>query len=371
MRLVKKVSLLAVLFFSQLTISGQILLIPEVQSGGVVMKQQLFSLVINNLSGNIKKASLHVSITDRISSQVVLEANSGLLIINPGVKRIAYQDLSPIQFAVSAIGFSDIRQLSQPLPVGEYLICYRLIEVEATMRDALASECVQIIAEPLSPPQLIQPGNTDVIKELRPVLSWTPPSPVHMFNNLSYDIILTSINDKQSPEEAVQRNIPVMTTSSFNNSILYPSSFNNLEKGKNYAWQVVAKDAGRFGGKSEVWTFTIMPDSVTNIIASSPYVRLKRDNTEVTVLHQGALKMEYFNTGADSIAKVEVYQANEKSRGRKPIMSITLPLSAGQNYLEYHFGRRIRLNEGEVYEVKLINGNKEYWLMKFTPKYYF
>jgi hypothetical protein len=218
---------------------------------------------------------------------------------------------------------------------------------------------------------LIQPANTEVIKELRPVLSWTPPAPVHMFNNLSYDIIVTGIYDKQSPEEALQRNIPVMTTISSNNSVLYPSSFTNLEQGKTYAWQVIAKDAGRFGGKSEVWTFSIMPDSVSNIIASSPYVKLKRDNPEVTVLHQGVLKMEYFNSAADSIVSVEVYAANEKRNRSRPILSFKLPVKAGQNYLEYGFGNRVRLEETALYEVRLMNGKKENWAMKFTPRYYF
>lgn len=353
------------------SLRGQVLIIPEVPAGGIIMKQQVWSLMINNLSGVIKRASLSVTITDRISSQVLLEASSGLLTINPGAKRINYQDLSPIYYAVSVIGFSDLRQLNQPIPVGEYLLCYRLYEAETRATEVLASECIKISAEPLSPPQLIQPENTSVIRETRPVLSWTPPAPVHMFNSLSYDIIVSPLYEKQSPQEALQRNIPAMTTSSVTNSILYPSSFTNLETGKTYAWQIAARDGGRFGAKSEVWTFTIMPDSVSQIITSAPFVLLKKENNEATVLHQGVLKMEYFNVLPDSMVQVEVYSTNEKNTRVKQVIAFTLRVKPGQNFLEHTIPGRTRLDESAVYEVRLSNGRKENWFMKFTPRYYF
>src|SRR4030095_14493257 len=112
--------------------------------------------------------------------------------------------------------------LSQPLPVGEYLVCYKLTEAENKIL-TLAKECIKINAEPLAPPQLIQPANEDIVPDPRPVFTWTPPAPVYMFNNLSYDIVVAPLYDKQSPQEALQRNIPAMVTVSANNSIAYPS----------------------------------------------------------------------------------------------------------------------------------------------------
>lgn len=351
------------------SLQSQVIIIPETPASGIIMKQQVWTLVINNLSGSVKKAALYVTITDRTNSQILVEANSGLLNINTGVKRITYQDLLPVNYAVAAAGFSDERQLNQPLPVGEYLICYRLFEIEATVNETLASECIKVYAEPLSPPQLIQPENASVINEIRPVLSWTPPAPVYMFNTLSYDIIVSPLYEKQSPQEALQRNIPVMTTGTVSNSLLYPSSFTNLEQGKTYVWQVVAKDAGRFGGKSEVWTFTIMPDSVASLISSAPYIKLSRQNIGMTIVHQGILKMEYINSSRDSAVHVSISKLNEKGKNKPFIVS--LRLGAGQNFLEYNLNGKLRLDESAVYEVKLLNGRKEEWGMKFNPKQYF
>jgi hypothetical protein len=352
-------------------VRGQVMIIPEVQASGIIMKQQVMSLMINNLSGDIKKASLYITITDRNTSQVLLEVNSGLLMINPGVKRITFQELSPLNFAVAIIGFSDVRQLNQPLPVGEYVICYHLYETGTTVKAALASECVKVFAEPLSPPQLILPENGSMIREIRPTLSWTPPAPVYMFNSLTYDIVVSPLYENQSPEEALQRNIPAMTTASINNSISYPASYTNLEKGKTYAWQVIAKDAGRFGGKSEVWTFSVMPDSVEKILSGAPYVQLRRHNGEATVLHQGVLKMEYFNGLADSMVTVELYRVEERNKKFRQAMSFQLRVGKGQNFLDYALDRRRRLDESATYEVRLVNSKKEEWLMRFTPRYYF
>jgi hypothetical protein len=177
--------------------------------------------------------------------------------------------------------------------------------------------------------------------------------------------------EKQSPQEALQRNIPIMTTSSANNSVLYPPSFTNLEQGKTYVWQVAAQDAGRFAGKSEVWSFTVMPDSVVKIISMAPYVRVSRQSSEATILHHGILKMEYFNSLPDSTVNVAVYKISQgSSRGRQAI-SFQLKINAGQNFLEYDINKKMRLDESAAYEVTLTNSKNEKWQMKFNPKYYF
>jgi hypothetical protein len=349
---------------------SQVILIPETQGSGIVMKQQLWSVMINNMTGSIKNTTLYITVTDRQSSQVLLEGSSNVLLLNPGIKRVQYNDLAPFQYAVASVGFNTEKQLGQPLPVGEYLVCYRLYD-NAGKKTMLVSECVKIMAEPLSPPMLVQPGNKSVVAEPRPVLTWTPPSPVQMFTALSYDIIVSPIYPKQSPEEALQRNLPVMTTSSLQNSVQYPPSFSNLEQGKTYAWQVVARDAGRSGGKSEAWTFTVMPDSVAGIISTAIYVKLRKENSGTTVVHQGRLKLEYHNYLPDSTVSLSIYRATDKSVRGRQATRVTMPVKQGQNLLEYDLNGRIRLLEDAIYEVSLTNSHSEKWTMRFIPKTYF
>ena len=152
---------------------AQVVLIPEIQSSGMVLKQQLWSVVINNLSGNSIRAILSVSVTDRITSQSLMESSSNLFIVNVGVKRVTYNELAPLSYSLATMGFSIDRQLNQPLPVGEYLICYNLTDAD-NKRLALATECIKVIAEPLSPPHRAPSvGNRTGRRSVRPAaLPW-------------------------------------------------------------------------------------------------------------------------------------------------------------------------------------------------------
>lgn len=345
---------------------SQVIIVPEVQAAGVVIKQQLWSVMVNNLTGTNRQVTLFISVTDLQASQPLLEASSNMIMLPAGTKRVTFNDLSPVSYSFAAAGFSADRQLNQPLPVGEYLICYRIADA-VNKREVLASECVKVLAEPLSPPQLILPGHESVIMDKRPVLSWTPPAPVYMFTSLSYSIIISPLLDKQSPEEAIQRNIPAMTTFSSGTSVPYTASFTNLEAGKTYAWQVAAMDGNRFGGKSEVWTFTVMPDSVKKIINSAAYTKLELQGANSSIVHQGILKMEYINRFADSVVQLSIHKQGDR---RKPY-TVQLKVSSGQNLLEYNLNGRMRLDESGTYQVQLINSRKEVWGMRFNARNYF
>lgn len=353
-------------FAGTLTVRAQVIIIPEVQASGVVMKQQLWSVMISNLSGTARQGTLTVSVTDLQASQPLMEATSSLISLPAGTRRVTFRDLYPVTYAFAAVGFSADRQLSQPLPVGEYTVCYRLMD-NTNKPEVLATECVKILAEPLSPPQLILPEPAAVLLDKRPILTWTPPAPVYVFNNLSYSIIVSQVLDKQSPEEAIQRNIPVMTTFSTTTSVPYTASFTNLEPGKLYAWQVSALDGNRFGGKSEVWTFSVMPDSVRQIISSATYIKLEQQSTTLSIVHQGILKMEYMNRYADSTVRLMISRENDR---RKPFV-IDMKVNPGQNLLEYNLNGKLKLDEASRYQVEVINSRKEVWRMRFNARKYF
>lgn len=372
MALVKRICLVLVLFACASDRSySQMIIIPETQSAGIIVKQQLWSVLLNNLSGESKQVVLHITVTDMINSQPLMQATSNIFSLGTGAKRVTYNNLLPMNYSFIAPLFAADRQLSQPLPVGEYLVCYDLIDAGNAKYTQLASECIRVIAEPLSPPQLVQPANETVLNDSRPLLTWTPPAPIHIFTSLSYTIIVSPLYTNQSPQEALQRNIPVMTISSANNSIPYTSSFTDLEPGKKYVWQVAAMDGNRFAGKSEVWLFSIMPDSVKQIVNQSPFVKLEQQSKEATIMHQGFLKMEYYNLLTDTTVKITVYKLSERNNKMRQAFSYELPIRRGQNLLEYDINNKMRLDESVVYEAVLTNSKGEKWTMRFNPKYYF
>lgn len=354
-------------FVLRMAVTGQIILVPEVQSGGMVLRQQLYTLLVNNFSGSPKAGIFLIQVLDRSSSQILLEATSNLVQLNNGARRISYSELSPLQVSQSSPEFSMDKSLNLPLPVGDYLICYKLFNSE-NKGESLATECVKIAAQSLAPPQLITPANESSVSGSRPLLVWTPPAPVTMFSSLSYDVVLVEKFSDQSSEEAIQRNTPLLATSAFSTNLQYPASFINLEPGKHYAWQVVARDGNRYGGKSEAWSFTILPDSVKMIIETAAYVKIQEMRSEISVLHQGVLKIDYMNMFSDSVVKAEIKDISEL--GSKPIV-FDINVSAGQNMIQQNIERLGKFQEGHVYRLTIYNSSKEELSFRFTPKYYF
>lgn len=354
------------LSISQL-LEAQLLLVPEVPQSGIIMRQQLFSAMINNLTGQPVKAILVISVVDRNLSQPLLEASSGMLLIPAGAKRVMYNDLAPLSFQLATPGYGMEAKLNQPLPVGEYLVCYRLVEVGGK-NEVLANECVKVLSEPLSPPQLIQPEDGSAVMDARPVLVWTPPAPVTMFSSLMYNIVVSPLYAQQSPQEAMQRNQPVLVTQASSNSILYPSGYTNLKPGQKYVWQVGATDAGRFGAKSEVFSFTIVPDSVKAIIAAAAYVKIQGQSSEVSYLQQGILKVDYINYSGDSTVRVLIEDLSEPSASR---ISFDLRVTAGQNMIQKDINRLGRFNPEHTYRLSIIDSRKESAYFRFSAKYYF
>lgn len=355
-------------FLLQMSVKAQVVIVPEVQADGVVMKQQLWTCLIQNASASTLQAVLVVTISDRLNSQVLSETSSALLQIPQGLKRFSFQEQSPMIFGVSSLGFAADRPMNQPLPVGEYQVCYRLVD-QGAKKQILATECIRVVSEPLSPPQLIQPENGTTVVDARPAFSWTPPAPIQQFNTLEYEMRLVVVFNGQSPAEALQRNIPVVSTFHASNAMAFPSSYSNLEQGKTYAWQVQALDAGRSGGFSEVWTFSIMPDSVVQRIESAPYVMIGEKQTSPAIIHQRFVKLAYNHRGPEQLVTLRVRPV---SGSRKRVGFETKQrIIPGQNFFQLNLNGKMKLDEGEVYELELVDQSKQVKRLQFQTFNYF
>lgn len=364
-----RVLTVVVFLFSFSNLNGQILILPQTISQGVIQKHQMLNVVINNLSSEAENGRLLVQVTDVRSSELLLEIVSAEMVINPGMKRLSSSDLAQFTSTGSSSSLRADLKSFQTLPVGVYNICFRLLSTD-NKKGVLSSECVRVLSEPLVPPHLVAPETNISIIDTRPAFTWSPPAPLSMFSNLSYEILVSKLYDGQSPKEAIQRNIPVFTYTTKSPMANYPATFSELEKGTQYVWKVVAKDNNLYAAESEVWRFKILPDSVQKILSGSPFVKLAREAPEVTVSHEGYIKIEYFNSLSDSLVLVTIKNIDSKNRSRKQQLTFEITVKPGQNLIEYNTGRKIKLDENNVYEVVLSNGKDEKWKMRITPKYY-
>lgn len=345
--------------FAQLNISVQL------PPGGYVQKSQLWNLILVNNREDITEVNLKMSLQNAQTGEVVLSANSGTIMCGKGVKVITDRDAQPVVY-----NYNNPDLARAYLPMGSYVACYRAYFAGPKGEEPLGDECVRINIDPLSPPLLNTPADRSEIETPYPQFTWMPPTPFDMFTNLSYDITVCEIKEGQKPVEAIEYNTPVYTKSNLTQPAdNYNTSFEKLEAGKTYAWQVAAVNGMNYTAKTEIWSFSVKKDSVEEIISAAPYVKLSRDLSEVSIVHEGFLKIQLQNDLIDSSGIFSIKNISSRDRS-KSVIKFNLALLRGQNFLEYDLNKYGKLNKNNVYQVEYTNSAGESFFMKFIPVYY-
>ena len=253
--------------------------------------------------------------------------------------------------------------------MGMYIACYQVNNSVGEDRP-LVRECIRFNIDPLSPPLLNSPADKSEIENPYPQFSWIPPTPYDMFTNLSYDLVLSEVLEGQSPTEAIQYNMPIYTRSEIVHSFeSYASSFARLETGKLYAWQVVAKNGLNYAAKTEVWTFKLKKtDLPFDIVALTPFVKLKTINPDKGVAPNGVLKISYINKSSDTSVRIEIFELG--GSGSKQSVGFETDLIQGENNIQYNLKKIMNLSENKVYIAQLVNSFKETWFIRFVIKNY-
>ena len=142
------------------------------------------------------------------------------------------------------------------LPDGSYQICVQVINVQDGFPFAMTCAGFNILSP--QPPFLIYPINDEVVPLPTPIFQW---SPIAWFTEVDYILTIAEVYENQSPQDALDVNIPHFTTNSeFQNNYPYDISAPDFEGGKQYAWVIQAVDfegnpIGDNNGISEVASF--------------------------------------------------------------------------------------------------------------------
>jgi len=143
------------------------------------------------------------------------------------------------------------------LPSGVFKVCVSVIQ---TINSEIVDEfCDEIESNFNQYLYLVSPTDKDTVETTKPLLIWAHSEP---FNILSqgeyYRMIVTEIKDKQSAEEAVTINTPLMAKSYLTtHSLQYPYDAKELKEGNHYAWQVQKLANGVITNKTEAWEFIV------------------------------------------------------------------------------------------------------------------
>jgi hypothetical protein len=351
--------LLAIIICMPFFMEAQITLTTQLPNSGMLLKDQLWNMVITNNSNDIAELKLQLDIRDILLGQSVINASTGKIIVGKGMKLVTIKDVQPIMYNFAATEFS-----GNYLPCGSYIINYHLVQETIKGDVPVADEVIKINITPLSPPLLTTPVDKSGIETVYPQFTWMPPAPMEMFNPLVYDITVVAIEEGQSPMEAMAFNKPVYINTNLQNpSEKIPGSFEQLKQGKSYAWQVVARSGFSCADVSEVWEFKINPPSAVNLIVEqTPFFKMKKDNPDKGIAPNGILKASYINETTESTAVVQII---DLSSHEKNIPAFKIKIQPGENLIQYDLKKLISLQEGKVYEAQIINDRKERWLIQF------
>lgn len=347
--------------------TGQVQLNLQLPPIGLTVKSQLWNMAVVNTSGMELQVQLVLTMTDLTTDQVVLKAETRAFQLPKGIKQVRINELLPVNYTVVSSSHPVDANPEGFLPVGLFRCCFLLRMVEGKQPDV--EECQDVQVEPLSPPMLISPSDSEGVDSERPLFIWSPPAPHTLFNNLQYDLLMAEVMGPQSAGDAIQQNIPllhqqnIMTT-----SLQYPLSAPRLDTGKLYAWQIVAKNNMLSVGKSEAWLFKLKQpanDTIKQKLTGIYHARLTRDMIGASVICNGVLHYAYNNEQNLGNVRFNVYDITGSGIKQVKLERGTQSLKYGENLVSLDLKGNRELANGHFYLFDLETPGGEHWYLKF------
>ena len=348
--LVKIIGLSLILFCLLQSSYCQITIMP-LPTSNIYFRSQLWNLSVSNVGTAPVEARLQIKMKDIRTQDYILSGMSATFNLRPGLQVLNSDLLEPIVYHYES-GASQGSYDNTSLSVGQYQICYQLFFTANEDQVIGADDCEDLVIEPLSPPLLIIPENDSTVIESNPNFSWTPPSPITMFSELNYDILISEVYEGQSINAAIQENIPVQHIYNLQQSFLsYPLSGAQLEKGKKYVWQVVAKDQQIVGSKSDVWSFFVPDQNEIKSDGNLIYLQIDDKANGIGIVKGDTLNLKYISY----MSPHTVSFAFRDGTGRE-IESLSRKIMLGENFFKLPLNKKFQ--KGERYTMLLIDDEK-------------
>lgn len=349
----------AIAFLYSATSIAQVQIQSFLPTVGLVQKNQLWNLVIVNGTTQPMTGRLELVLKNRKDGSEVLTATTSGFTLSVGSLQVNINKLNPVQYNYIGMEPGGLNDL---LPVGSYSVCFSFVKQNGIKQNLAAQECFAFDVEPLSPPSLLQPADSSLLKMQPSQFTWTPPSPLTMIKNLNYEIVITEVREGQKSNEAVQNNIPFYSVSLKKNFLGYSASMPPFEKDKWYAWQVVAKDNSGYAAKTETWTFRVQPpDSVKKDPASTSYLVLREDDTRTGnhLLSDRNLYVQYYSFEKEHSGSIKFFTSSGQL-----VQEVKKTILYGDNYFSFPLGKAF--SSGQTYIVEITSEDHHQYKALFS-----
>jgi hypothetical protein len=359
--MMKNSLLIGLVLLLGMQVRAQVNMTAQIPPEGVLMKAQLWNVLLVSVSNTPVNAKIILRLSDARSGQPLLTGISGNIVLNKGARQLQAADVAPIQYEYLTEGID--RSTNGLLAAGNYIVCYSLFTDAGGKGLPIAEDCIPFAVSPVGPPLLNSPADQSIVETYNPQFTWLPPTPVNIFNNLNYEVLLTEVRPGQAPADAIQQNLPVYrvnyTKSPYFN---YPSSAMALDTAKNYAWTVIAKNGTVFAAQTDVWTFRVRNNMEKEITDASAFLQLKKELDGAVAAISGNIRCIYTNEINDTTAKYELLALDASNA---LLNTGLVKLQPGDNMLDLELKKKVRLQEGKSYLFRLQNSRNEFWQVKF------
>jgi hypothetical protein len=326
----------ALLAWSITGVQGQFNIVPLAVSP-IYLKAQLWNLTISYTGSAPVQGRIQLDMKDIQTHQSVLSAVSTSFRVASGATMVQMQSMEPIVYSYNSPVVID-RSANGMLPLGQYQVCYQLLLTYGENQNAVAEDCEEIAVEPLSPPLLTMPENDSVLSVLTPNFMWVPPAPVTMFAELTYDVLISEVYEGQSITDAVQKNLPLQQAQGLSQPFLsFPLTGPQLEDGKTYAWQVVARDQRQYAAKSEVWSFRTPANKAATSNNNSMYMLMDGRPSGVGTSDSSMLHIKYISSVTAYSSPVQV-----RDQSGNVLLTTQCTIRQGDNYLDIPLNGRFQ-----------------------------
>ncbi|MFT3676810.1 MAG: hypothetical protein QM781_13030 [Chitinophagaceae bacterium] len=89
------------------------------------------------------------------------------------------------------------------------------------------------------------------------------------------------------------------------------------------------------------------------IVSAAPFVKVKEVSDVTTTMHQGFLKLEYFNDTPDSVAVLKVFSLESGTKKKNTSFTVSLKIKQGLNLIEQNLNGRLKLPDQATVEVQI------------------
>lgn len=353
--MVKCIYILLIFLLIHWDSKGQLSITMQELPTGIVEKHQLWNLTVLYPGQNPINIHIEMTLMNVEYNQPVFSATSRTFSVSRGINVLRMPDVSPINYNYFSTGLSGLNESF--IPIGNYKVCYTIYSNDNHLEGPLAEDCMSLEIQPLSPPLLSMPENSVSIYERYPQFSWIPPTPIFLFNDLNYELLLAEVREDQTPEMAIQENIPLYQArrlqANFNS---YPSTAKGLDTGKVYTWRIIAKNGESFAAMSEAWTFRVIANIPGGKVPETvSFIEVKKNNnaSNSAIIDKDQLGIKHYSYGKTYEAIIKIF--NEKG---SLILKEKRTVQYGNNFFLIKLNKKFVENALYMVELNDFEGNR-------------